>query len=531
MAVRSLKAPTFRAREPLQRGLDIVVAEEGVGGYVDGQLPTGAKSAGTITEISLAGAGFFVDFKVPANVARVAPPNFQGGEVAIRVEGVENGAGCLLFVPREAAEHRHRCLDASFESRRRCDEGNGRMAFRLGLAFGSIVLAACSTVGSAKPDGGPGSLADAGIHVGDAAHDDARSDASRDATGATPCSPRTCASLGLACGPAPDGCGGVVHCDDCPMFPPCGCAPATCAILGPFACGGQSDGCGGALNCGPCPPAAAPCSPLTCADYGDACGPQSDGCGGLTANCGDCSDGGQFCGAGGPSKCWPVMSKALTSKWCTALGSNCGFQHICGQMFVDCGTCPAPLYCGSNPQGPSGATTCGGVPLDAGSDACVPLTCAALGYQCGMAGDACGGTLDCGACTPPATCGAGGGYHLCGTQRAAGGPCLTCADFGDLHGCPFSDGCGNLLPSCGVGGGCSVVIWWPSRCGGGGVSFQCGSGGSCTPVTCAQLGYECGWNGDGCGGTVNCGTCPQGETCGGGGFNQCGPVPKDGGSD
>jgi hypothetical protein len=52
----------------------------------------------TIKEISLSGAGFFVDFEIPADVACVAPPNFQGGVVNIRVEGVENDAGCLLFV-------------------------------------------------------------------------------------------------------------------------------------------------------------------------------------------------------------------------------------------------------------------------------------------------------------------------------------------------------------------------------------------------------------------------------------------------
>jgi hypothetical protein len=52
----------------------------------------------TITEITLSGAGFFVDFEVAADVARVTPPNFQGGVVNIRVEGLENGGGCLLFV-------------------------------------------------------------------------------------------------------------------------------------------------------------------------------------------------------------------------------------------------------------------------------------------------------------------------------------------------------------------------------------------------------------------------------------------------
>jgi len=35
----------------------------------------------------------------------------------------------------------------------------------------------------------------------------------------------------------------------------------------------------------------------------------------------------------------------------------------------------------------------------------------------------------------------------------------------------------------------------------------------CTPKTCSQLGFNCGTADDGCGGTLNCGTCPVGETC------------------
>jgi len=52
----------------------------------------------SITEIVLTGGGVFVDFEISADVARVAPPNFEGGYVNIRVEGVENDAGCLRFV-------------------------------------------------------------------------------------------------------------------------------------------------------------------------------------------------------------------------------------------------------------------------------------------------------------------------------------------------------------------------------------------------------------------------------------------------
>jgi hypothetical protein len=69
-------------------------------------------------------------------------------------------------------------------------------------------------------------------------------------------------------------------------------------------------------------------------------------------------------------------------------------------------------------------------------------------------------------------------------------------------------------------------------CGGGGYS-TCGRGAGgdaspdasvCIPATCAQLGYDCGPAGDGCGNQIQCGsgTCPMGQYCGGGGFNKCG---------
>jgi hypothetical protein len=42
------------------------------------------------------------------------------------------------------------------------------------------------------------------------------------------------------------------------------------------------------------------------------------------------------------------------------------------------------------------------------------------------------------------------------------------------------------------------------------------------PTTCASAGKDCGVITDGCGGTVSCGACPAGQTCGGGGANVCG---------
>lgn len=45
---------------------------------------------------------------------------------------------------------------------------------------------------------------------------------------------------------------------------------------------------------------------------------------------------------------------------------------------------------------------------------------------------------------------------------------------------------------------------------------------ACSPKSCAQMGAQCGTVSDGCGRLLECGTCPAGQTCGGGGPNQCG---------
>jgi len=97
---------------------------------------------------------------------------------------------------------------------------------------------------------------------------------------------------------------------------------------------------------------------------------------------------------------------------------------------------------------------------------CQPKTCQDLGYDCGQSGDGCddGQILDCGSCATGQTC------------------------------------------------------------GGGGTSGQCGMGMTmCTPLTCADVGAQCGIIGDGCGSTVDCGNCMNGQICGGNGVaNQCG---------
>jgi hypothetical protein len=81
---------------------------------------------------------------------------------------------------------------------------------------------------------------------------------------------------------------------------------------------------------------------------------------------------------------------------------------------------------------------------------------------------------------------------------------------------PAGDGCGNLL-QCGA---CPAG----QTCGGGGVPGRCG-GRPCTPRTCQVAGANCGLIGDGCGGAVDCGTCNPPDTCGGTGQpNICGRI-------
>jgi hypothetical protein len=205
----------------------------------------------------------------------------------------------------------------------------------------------------------------------------------------------------------------------------------------------------------PAPPQGPSCTPATCTSLGYTCGPAGDGCGG-TLDCGTCTTGCEVCGGGGT-------------------------PSVCG------GAC------------------------------CVPTTCTAQGIQCGPAGDGCGGTLACGGCPEGESCGGAGKSGVCGVLD--GGSCkpLTCTSQGFNCG-PAGDGCGGLL-ACGT---------CPSgeTCGGGGKSGVCGKP-ACTPETCSGLGVACGPAGDGCGGTLQCGTCTAGAVCGGGGVpGQCYSAPK-----
>ncbi|MGA3119707.1 MAG: hypothetical protein ABSF69_02960 [Polyangiaceae bacterium] len=384
--------------------------------------------------------------------------------------------------------------------------------------------------------------------------------------GSLTCTPQTCEDLGYDCGPASDGCNGILVCGEGPDGGPITLATTDAGVDGgatacpaPKYCGGGGyDRCGLRLDGGP----QATCIPSTCEDLGYDCGLASDGCNGILA-CGQgpggapitlAADAGvdagaitcpapQYCGGGGYSRCGGPLdggpqdsaSATCTPQTCESLGDDCGpVGDGCGNI-LQCGSCAAPYYCGGAAPNRCGGST--GFGPD-GGPICTPTTCAALEDNCGPVGDGCGNLLQCGSCTMPEFCG-GAGPNKCGGSTgygADGGPintCVptTCAALLDNCG-PVGDGCGNLLQC----GSCTM----PEYCGGAGPNKCGGSTGygadggpvhPCTPDTCSGLGYNCGSIGDGCGNLLQCGVCGVLDTCGGAGTaGQCGhPCPGDGG--
>jgi hypothetical protein len=51
-----------------------------------------------VKEVELTGCGFYLDFEVPQDVPLAQPADFAGGDARLSVQGVKNGAGCVLFV-------------------------------------------------------------------------------------------------------------------------------------------------------------------------------------------------------------------------------------------------------------------------------------------------------------------------------------------------------------------------------------------------------------------------------------------------
>src|SRR5258708_21665517 len=125
-----------------------------------------------------------------------------------------------------------------------------RLADGVALGVALSTWAGCGAGEGGQPPMDGGGLADASaVPVVDGAT----------SLGPGGCAPRTCAEQGVACGPAGDGCGGLLACGTC---------------TSPHACGGSGPPslCGDAHGAGVC-------APRTCAALGTTCGPAGDGCG------------------------------------------------------------------------------------------------------------------------------------------------------------------------------------------------------------------------------------------------------------
>jgi hypothetical protein len=185
---------------------------------------------------------------------------------------------------------------------------------------------------------------------------------------------------------------------------------------------------------------------------------------------------------------------------------NLTFPAECA-CFADAGYCETNVECCSNRcdtnvNSPTYETCLGA----AGG-------CKEDNVACTTNAQCCGGTCKAGVCVAPMT----PQEKLLEFMIFDLGSCVTpdvptctpttCAAQGFSCG-PADDGCGNLL-ECGV---CPTG----QTCGGGGMPSVCGAP-TCTPTTCVAQGIKCGPAGDGCGNALACGTCPAGQTCGGGG--------------
>jgi hypothetical protein len=242
------------------------------------------------------------------------------------------------------------------------------------------------------------------------------------------------------------------------------------------------------------------CRLCSCGDDGGACSGNTSVCETTSTNvlfggCEQCTSLDDTCTGGSTCQQSTTPAKddicACTPITACPAGDNCGtISNGCGGT-LSCGTCAAPQTCGGGT--PSNPNVCG----------CTPITACPAGDNCGTISNGCGGTISCGAaCAAPQTCGGGGTPNVCGCT-----PATTC---------PAGDNCGTVPNGCGGTVSCGT-------CSG---TQTCANNvcSACVPITSCPAGDNCGTISNGCGGTISCGAaCASPQTCGGGGTpNVCG---------
>lgn len=253
-----------------------------------------------------------------------------------------------------------------------------------------------------------------------------------------------------------------------------------------------------------CPPGLTACGDV-CRDLdssNDNCGTCGTACG-LDSVCRDglcvkvdctcepsCPTGLIWCGA--------CVNTATDPAHCGGCGAACPSGQVCSNgACVQCvsdGECPVGNECLTytcvagvcQPQPSPDGTICNGGGGSCSAGSCVTTTCPSDQLPCGST--CCptypGATVTCGfdgTCTY--TC-------LEGWIGCNGGFCDT-----DVHN--DENNCGACGNACSSGQTC--------------VNGECVT--TCTPATCEDLGKTCGAHPDGCGGTLNCGTCSGGTRC------------------
>jgi len=177
---------------------------------------------------------------------------------------------------------------------------------------------------------------------------------------------------------------------------------------------------------------------------------------------------------------------------CTPTGGQyCGVIGDGCHRSKDCGACAG-----------AGQVCMGGICVE--GPGCTRGTCMGPGgaRYCGKVGTGCGEALDCGTCPTGNTCSSDG---VCVPANCTPAGCDIPAGGGKYCG-RIGDGCGKTID-------CTCAA--PQTCGGTGITNVCGDP-NCVPITCNPMGggQYCGTIGNGCGKALDCpATCAGGVAC------------------
>ncbi len=362
--------------------------------------------------------------------------------------------------------------------------------------------------------------------------------------------PTECEAAGKNCGTITSQCGGVkISCGTCTAPQVCNsngvcgppCTPMTCAQLGNPQCGSLPDGCGGVVKCNDCPDPTnytclsnnTCCKKKTCAvDYNGQCGTGlDDGCGG-TEDCTCASGACQATTTGVAGQCCVNTASCAANSCNTTVTNTCtGAPIVCAcnatTQYCDSttNTCMAKESCaqepGTNGHAPSqsGDSCSNGGAFDSGGGNLISCPCV-QGEYCIEGGPP--GTVVTGAtkgtCCVDTACNAmncgqtvnntcTGKSETCGCptgQFCSGGTCMvdkTCADY--TNGAAGSE-CSNGNA---FGNGAGGLVKCPCNAG-----LECITGAAPSPIASgSQIGQCCAPTKKSCGNACN--TTIETDTC------------------